>query len=84
VHWLHAKAQFEQWKEEEDSVHNEYWIPTYFHAKAECWKRWMKNAAQGQLAGHEAYASCQIHIWEETSLSLRKALTPITSTSHKA
>ncbi|KAF8263350.1 hypothetical protein EI94DRAFT_1597819, partial [Lactarius quietus] len=86
VHWLHTKAQFERWKEEEDSVHNEAdWIPTYFHAKAECWKRrWMKNAAQGQLAGHEAYASRQIHIWEEMSLSSRKALTPITSTSHKA
>ncbi|KAF8259192.1 hypothetical protein EI94DRAFT_1707314 [Lactarius quietus] len=85
VHWLRVKAQFEQWKEEEDSVHNEAdWIPTYFHAKAERWKRWMKNAAQGQLAGHEAYASRQIHIWEEMSLSSRNALTPITSPSHKA
>ncbi|KAF8258051.1 hypothetical protein EI94DRAFT_1708367 [Lactarius quietus] len=40
VHWLHAKAQFERWEEEEDSVHNEAdWIPAYFHAQAECWKR---------------------------------------------
>ncbi|KAF8264206.1 hypothetical protein EI94DRAFT_1703401 [Lactarius quietus] len=31
VHWLHAKAQFERWKEEEVSIHNEaVWIPAFF------------------------------------------------------
>ncbi|KAN0130415.1 hypothetical protein V8E53_011816 [Lactarius tabidus] len=36
VHWLLAKAQFEQWVEEHDSIHNEAkWVSAYFHTKAE-------------------------------------------------
>ncbi|KAN0135311.1 hypothetical protein V8E53_006876, partial [Lactarius tabidus] len=36
VHWLRAKAQFERWKEEQDSIHNKaLWVPAYFHANAE-------------------------------------------------
>ena len=39
VHWLRAKAQFERWKEEQDSIHNEVvWVPAYFHTMAELWK----------------------------------------------
>jgi hypothetical protein len=42
VHWLRAKAQFERWLEEQDSIHNEaQWIPAYFHAKANTWKNLM-------------------------------------------
>jgi hypothetical protein len=81
VHWLCSKGQFEQWKEEEDSVYNEAdWIPAFFYAKVECWKKWMAIAAQGKLAGHKAYASQQTYIWEEMSQSSKKALAPITST----
>jgi hypothetical protein len=47
VHWLRAKAQFERWKEEQDSIHNEAeWVPVYFHAKAKLWKDWMDLAVQ--------------------------------------
>ena len=78
------KAQFEWWKEEQDSIHNEaVWVPTYFHAKAECWTAWRKQAVQERLPGHAAYASYQAHAWEELSKSSEKALTPITSTSLK-
>ncbi|KAH8984880.1 hypothetical protein EDB86DRAFT_2810519, partial [Lactarius hatsudake] len=84
VHWLRAKAQFEQWKEELHSIHNEaVWIPAYFHSKAECWKAWMDDAAQAQLPGHKAYASHQAHAWEELSRSSMKSLKNITSTSLK-
>jgi hypothetical protein len=41
VHWLQAKAQFERWKEEQYSIHNEAaWVPAYFHTKAELWNDW--------------------------------------------
>ncbi|KAH8980217.1 hypothetical protein EDB86DRAFT_2813871, partial [Lactarius hatsudake] len=84
VHWLRAKAQFERWKEEQHSIHNEVvWIPAYFHSKAECWKAWMDDAAQAQLPGHKAYASRQAHAWEELSRSSMKSLKNITSTSLK-
>ena len=79
VHWLRAKAQFERWMEEQDSIHNEaQWIPAYFHAKAETWRHLMVFAAQGSLKGHEAYASYQMHAWEELSQSSASALSPIT------
>ncbi|KAH9013590.1 hypothetical protein EDB85DRAFT_1899632 [Lactarius pseudohatsudake] len=81
VHWLRAKAQFERWKEEQHSIHNEaIWIPAYFHSKAERWKAWMDMEAQALRPGHEAYASRQAHAWEELSKSSIKALIPITST----
>ncbi|KAI9429321.1 hypothetical protein H4582DRAFT_1764265, partial [Lactarius indigo] len=65
VHWLCARAQFERWSEEQDSIHNEAkWIPAYFHSKAETWKKLMIIAAQGSLKGHQAYASYQMHAWE--------------------
>ena len=81
VHWLRAKAQFERWKEEQDSIHNEaVWVPAYFQTKADCWKGWMKCATQD---GHAAYASRQAHDWDELSKSSRKALIPITSASLK-
>jgi hypothetical protein len=80
VHWLRAKAQFERWKEEQYSLHNEaIWVPTYFHAKARLWSDWRSCAVQEQLPGHAVYASRQAHAWEELSRSSRKALTPITS-----
>ncbi|KAI9443974.1 hypothetical protein H4582DRAFT_2053729 [Lactarius indigo] len=79
VHWLRARAQFERWSEEQDSIHNEAkWIPAYFHSKAETWKKLMIIAAQGSLKGHQAYASYQMHAWEGLSRSSVKALTPIT------
>ena len=50
VHWLRAKAQFERWMEEQDSIHNEAkWIPAYFHAKAESWRELMHMSAKGSL-----------------------------------
>ncbi|KAN0128148.1 hypothetical protein V8E53_014063 [Lactarius tabidus] len=80
VHWLRAKAQFERWLEEQDSIHNEAcWIPSYFHSKAESWRVLKGIAAQGFLKGHEAYASYQMHAWEELSLSSANSLSPITS-----
>lgn len=83
VHWLRAKAQLERWKEEQDSVHNEaVWIPAYFRTKAVCWKKWMQMATQAKLPGHEAYASCQAHAWEEMCRSSIKALIPITSATN--
>ncbi|KAH8983599.1 hypothetical protein EDB86DRAFT_3085267 [Lactarius hatsudake] len=79
VHWLRARAQFEWWLEEQHSIHNKAkWIPAYFHAKAETWKNLMIAATQDALKGHQAYASYQIHAWEELSRSSVKALTPIT------
>ena len=81
VHWLRAKAQFERWLEEQDSIHNEAkWIPAYFHARAESWRMHMAFAAQGSMKGHEAYASYQMHAWEELSRSALRALSPITNT----
>jgi hypothetical protein len=80
VHWLHSKAQFERWLEECDSIHNEAcWIPTYFLSKAETWGALMTIAAQGFLKGHEAYASYQMHAWEELSQRSVNSLSLITS-----
>jgi hypothetical protein len=84
VHWLRAKAQFERWKEEQDSIHNEaVWVPAYFQTKADCWRAWMKCATQDGLCGHAAYASRQAHAWDELARSSIKALIPITSASLK-
>jgi hypothetical protein len=79
VHWLRAKAQFERWLEEQDSIHNEaQWIPAYFLTKAETWRKLMVYSAQGSLKGHEAYASYQMHSWEELYQSSVKVLSPVT------
>ncbi|KAH9018398.1 hypothetical protein EDB85DRAFT_1873822 [Lactarius pseudohatsudake] len=84
VHWLRARAQFKRWEEEQHSIHNEAkWIPAYFHAKAETWKKLMITATQDSLKGHQAYASYQMHAWEELSRSSVKALTPITNSPLK-
>ncbi|KAN0130001.1 hypothetical protein V8E53_012155 [Lactarius tabidus] len=84
IHWLRAKAQFERWLEEQASIHNEaVWVPAYFHSKAEQWEERMKNAAQYSQKGHAAYASQQMHSWEELSKSSEKSLAPITSTPVK-
>ena len=78
VHWLRAKAQFERWLEEQQSIHNEAeWIPSWFHAKAETWKVLMVTAEEASLRGHQAYASHQMHTWEELSQSSREALSSI-------
>ncbi|KAH9022871.1 hypothetical protein EDB85DRAFT_1895014 [Lactarius pseudohatsudake] len=82
VHWLRAKVQLERWKEEDKAIKNEaLWVPTYFHAKATCWKAWMDAAREVKLDGHGAYASCQAHAWEEMCRSSMKALVPITSST---
>lgn len=66
------------------SIHNEAeWIPAYFHAKAEQWEERMKIAAGKNQHGHRAYASEQMHSWEELSKSSMKALAPITSAPMK-
>lgn len=39
----------------------------------------MAIAAQGFLKGHAAYASYQMHAWEELSQSSANSLSPITS-----
>jgi hypothetical protein len=84
VHWLRAKAQFERWLEEQASIYNEaVWVPAYFHAKAEQWEKRTKNAVQYLQHGHGAYASQQMHLWEELSKSSEKSLIPITSTPMK-
>jgi hypothetical protein len=84
IHWLRAKAQFERWLEEQASIHNEaVWVLAYFHSKAEQWEERMKNAAQYSQKGHAAYASQQMHSWEELSKSSEKSLAPITSTPVK-
>jgi hypothetical protein len=81
VHWLRAKAQFQRWMEEQASIHNEAeWVPAYFHTRSEQWKVLMTMARLQDQPGHEAYASQQMHSWEELSMSSKKALAPITST----
>jgi hypothetical protein len=66
--------------EEQASIHNEAeWVPAYFHAKAEQWKALMMLSGEQVQYGHEAYASQQMHSWEELSRSSKKALSPITS-----
>ncbi len=66
--------------EEQASIHNEAeWVPAYFHAKAEKWNALKSMAAQQAQYGHEAYASWQMHSWEELARSSEKALSPITS-----
>ncbi|KAN0141115.1 hypothetical protein V8E53_000871 [Lactarius tabidus] len=78
VHWLCAKAQFERWVEEQDSIHNEAkWVPAYFHTKAESWRKLMDWAIHESLKGHASYASYQMFTWEELSRSAAKSLTPI-------
>lgn len=84
VHWLRAKAQFERWLEEQDSIHNEAeWIPSFFQSKAETWRHLMAFASQGLLKGHEAYASYQVCAWEGLSESSKRALSPILDTPVK-
>jgi hypothetical protein len=66
--------------EEQASIHNEAaWVPAYFRAKVEQWKTLKTISAQTAHHGHEAYASQQMHSWEELSRSSEKALSPITS-----
>jgi hypothetical protein len=66
--------------EEQASIHNEAaWVPAYFRTKAEQWHALMSIAGQQAQHGHEAYASQQMHSWEELSRSSKKALSPITS-----
>src|SRR6266404_6162931 len=80
VHWLQAKAQFEQWLEEQQSICNEAeWVPAYFQARSDMWRMLMATAAEGSLMGHEAYASAQVHAWKELSTSSTAALSLITS-----
>ena len=84
VHWLRAKAQFERWLEEQDSIHNEaQWIPAFFHSRAMTWKSHISYASKVSLKGHEAYATYQMHRWEELSRSSVKALSTITDTPLK-
>jgi hypothetical protein len=81
VHWLRAKAQFQRWLEEQDSIHNEaQWIPAYFNAKADMWKKLMAFSIQGSLKGHEAYASYQAYAWQDLSQSSANALSCIADT----
>ena len=84
MHWLRAKAQFERWLEEQDSIHNEAdWIPAFFQSKAESWRLHMRHSSQGSLKGHEAYASYQIYAWERLANSSKNALSEIADTSLK-
>ena len=70
--------------EEQDSIHIEAkWIPAYFHARAESWRKLMHIAAKGSLKGHQAYASYEMHSWEELSQSSSHSLTPITKSPIK-
>jgi hypothetical protein len=79
VHWFHAKAQFEWWLKEQHSIHNEaHWISAFFHSTTETWKVLMSLSSREFLRGHKAYASYQMHAWEELSKSSRKALASIT------
>ena len=76
-----ARSQSYRYK---DSIHNEaQWIPAYFHSKAEAWKKFMVFSVQESLKGHAAYASFQVHSWEELSRSSAKALAPIRDTPLK-
>jgi hypothetical protein len=43
------------------------------------WKKLMVFAAKASLKGHIAYASYQMHSWEELSQSSAKALSPISN-----
>jgi hypothetical protein len=84
VHWLRAKAQFERWVEEQDSIYNEAtWIPAYFHTKSEVWRKLMVFALHSSLKGHASYASYQMQAWEELSRSAVKALSLIMDTPVK-
>ena len=84
VHWLRAKAQFERWLEEQQSIQNEAeWIPAWFHAKAETWRVLMIAGEQASLKGHQAYASGQMHTWDELSRSSREALSAILDATPK-
>ncbi|KAF8258658.1 hypothetical protein EI94DRAFT_1707799 [Lactarius quietus] len=41
-------SQFERWLEEQQSIHDEaQWVPAYFHAKAEAWKKLMVFTVKG-------------------------------------
>lgn len=70
--------------EEQASIHNEAeWVPAYFHARLEQWKVLRTIARQQAQHGHEAYASQQMHSWEELARSSEKALSLITSSPLK-
>ncbi len=85
VHWLRAKAQFQRWLEEQRSIHNEAeWVPAYFQARSEMWRKLMISAAERSLKGHEAYASAQVCAWEELSSSSKAALSSITGAQLKS
>ena len=47
------------------------------------WKAHISYASEESLKGHEAYASYQMHRWEELSRSSTKALSIITDTPLK-
>ena len=51
--------------------------------KAVTWRKLMCSAAQESLKGHEAYASYQMHAWEELSRSSVNALSLISTTPLK-
>jgi len=84
VHWLRAKAQFERWLEEQRSIHNEAeWVPAYFQARSEIWRKLMISAEEGSLKGHKAYASAQAHAWDKLSKSSKVALSSVTDSQLK-
>jgi len=43
------------------------------------WRKLMATAVEGSLMGHKAYASAQVHAWEELSASSRAVLSLITN-----
>ncbi|KAI0038755.1 hypothetical protein FA95DRAFT_1505108, partial [Auriscalpium vulgare] len=65
VHWLRAKAQLDRWREEIRGLTLDMDLTEgYFAAMESKWKGKVVLARETQLAGHEAHAWGQVHMWQ--------------------
>ncbi|KAG1841841.1 hypothetical protein F4604DRAFT_1597863, partial [Suillus subluteus] len=62
VNWLKAKARWQRWEEELSLVRHEMgWTVSWFGHKKDEWDRRYDQATK---LGHQAYAQCQVLLWE--------------------
>ncbi|KAG2072849.1 hypothetical protein BDR04DRAFT_969307, partial [Suillus decipiens] len=64
VHWLWAKAPWDQWKEEIELVQLEMnWTCNFFLWKAGQWGDQMQQSLVKDLLGHAGYSGRQSHMY---------------------
>jgi hypothetical protein len=66
VNWLRAKARYDQWKEEWETVKNEMiWTQLWFRKQRSVWMGRGERSQNEGKPGHEAYAKKQVALWKK-------------------